>query len=67
MSAARDLAHQDISDAKFGLVQLDGDNFDADIASPNGKSSTHSLAMLIMQPETRDEDGSQDTINNLKN
>ena len=33
-----------------GLIQMVVDNFDADISSQNGKISTHSLAMLIMQP-----------------
>ena len=42
VAAAKDLAEQGISDAKHGLVQVVSDNFDTDIASPNGKASTHS-------------------------
>ena len=36
------------------LVQVVVDNFDADIHSPNGKTSTHSLAMIVAQPSTPD-------------
>jgi hypothetical protein len=38
-----------------GLVQVVVDNFDAEISSPNGKLSTHSLAVLLTQPETDDQ------------
>ena len=41
---------QGISDARHGLVQVVVDNFDTDISSPNGKLSTHSLAMIVTQP-----------------
>ena len=50
VSSAKDLAEQGMSDAKHGLVQVVSDNFDTDISSPNGKASTHSLAMIVMQP-----------------
>ena len=36
--------------AKDGMVQVMVDNFDTDISSPNGKLSTHSLAMILTQP-----------------
>ena len=51
VSAASDVVKQGISDAK----QIVSENFDSDISSPNGKSSTHSLAMIIMQPAGGDE------------
>ena len=35
-----------------GLVQIIADNFDADMSSPNGKISTHSLAMIECFPES---------------
>ena len=41
-----------ISDASEGLVQEVVDNFDAEISSQNGKVSTHSLAVLVTQPES---------------
>ena len=42
-----------ISKAENGLVQIVVDNFDADISSPNGNLSTHSLATIIMQPSNK--------------
>lgn len=36
-------------DIKEGLVQAVADNFDANISSPNGLKSTHSLALLMTQ------------------
>ena len=39
-----------------GLIQHVADNFDADMWSPNGKVSTHSLAMIECYP------GSENTI-----
>ena len=42
-----------ISDSTDGLVQVVVDNFDADISSQNGKLSTHSLAVLVTQPENK--------------
>ena len=38
-----------------GLIQVVVDNFDANISSQNGKSSTHALAMIITQPGQDDE------------
>ena len=35
-----------------GLVQIVVVNFDAEIHSPNGKLSTHSLAMILTQPSS---------------
>lgn len=52
VAASTSITHQGISDAKSGLVQVVADNFDCDISSPNGKASTHSLAMIVMQPST---------------
>ena len=42
---------QGISDSNSGLIQVVVDNFDADISSQNGKLSTHSLAVLVTQPD----------------
>jgi len=39
-----------ISEVEDGLGQVVIDNFDAEIASQNGKLSTHSLAALLTQP-----------------
>ena len=49
-----------------GLVQVDGDNFDIDISSPNGKLSTHSLALLVTQPDTNNVEIDIDTIRRLR-
>jgi hypothetical protein len=53
-SAARESTHNSslkaISINNSGMVQVIVDNFDADISSQNGKMSTHSLAVLVMQP-----------------
>ena len=35
-----------------GLIQHIADHFDADMSSPNGKVSTHSLAMIECFPES---------------
>ena len=40
-----------ICDAREGLIQSLADNFDANINSSNGMLSTHSLAILLTQPE----------------
>ncbi len=48
-AASREKHLQGLMDSKVGLVQTVADNFDANIASPNGLKSTHSLALLITQ------------------
>ena len=53
--ASSSISSQGISDAKSGLVQVVADNFDCDISSPNGNTSTHSLAMIIMQPSSNND------------
>ena len=50
VSAAKSAELTAISKVKDGLVQVVVDNFDADIASQNGKLSTHSLAVVLTQP-----------------
>ena len=50
MIASKEPRVHGISSAEDGLVQTVVDNFDADIHSPNGKLSTHSLAMILTQP-----------------
>ena len=52
LKATKDLKLDGIHEGRFGLIQTVADNFDADISSQNGKNTTHSLAMLITQPET---------------
>ena len=64
--AARDPSVHGISSAESGLVQTIVDNFDADIHSPNGKLSTHSLAMILTQPSTPGNETDADTIERLK-
>ena len=48
-AASNDRQLQGLMDGKFGLVQTVADNFDANIASPNGLKSIHSLALLVTQ------------------
>ena len=64
--AAKDPSVHGISSAESGLVQTIVDNFDADIHSPNGKLSTHSLAMILTQPSTPGNETDADTIERLK-
>lgn len=45
---------QGLMDSKVGLVQAVADNFDANIASPNGLKATHSLALLLTQIQDDD-------------
>ena len=63
--AAKDPSVHWISSAESGLVQTIVDNFDADIHSPNGKLSTHSLAMILTQPSTPGNETDADTIDRL--
>ena len=49
--ASKNTKYTAISRAEDGLVQIVADNFDADISSQNGKLSTHSLAMIVTQPD----------------
>ena len=48
-AASRHHSLQGIMGSDVGLVQTVADNFDANIASPNGLKSTHSLALLVTQ------------------
>ena len=64
--AAKDPSVHGISNAESGLVQTLVDNFDAYIHSPNGKLSTHSLAMILTQPSTPGNETNADTIERLK-
>ena len=65
VAAAIDPSQQGIADVNDGLVQVICDNFDADISSPSGKLSTHSLAMIITQPNHKDVI-QKDTISRLR-
>lgn len=64
MIASKEPSVHGISSAEVGLVQTVVDNFDADIHSPNGKLSTHSLAMILTQP-TGDHGDDTNTIERL--
>ena len=55
-AASRERHLQGLMDSKVGLVQTVADNFDANIASPNGLKSTHSLALLQTQLQEYTED-----------
>ena len=60
-------ANQETSDSKDGLVQIVADNFDSDMSSPHGKlSTTHSMAMIIMQPTRTSDKPKCETIPWLK-
>ena len=48
VAAAKSAELTAISKIEDGLVQAVVNNFDADTASQNGKSSTHSLAVLYL-------------------
>ena len=37
-----------------GIVQVVADNFDCNISSMNGKKQTHSLAMIVVQPDNNE-------------
>ena len=50
VAAKDEFTQQSTTNNTSGLIQIVVDNFDTPIASMNGKSSTHSLAMIIMQP-----------------
>ena len=59
-------ANQGISDSKDSLIQIVADNCNGDISSPNGKLSTHSMAMIIMQPARNSDKPQCETIPQLK-
>ena len=56
---------QRLSNVNSSFVQVVCDNFDAQISSPNGKATTHSLAMIFMHPSTKDVTTSEDRIPRL--
>ena len=60
-AAVADFKLSGIFNADDGLVQAIMDNFDADIASQNGKQSTHSLAVLLTQYSQSSEEGVEQT------
>lgn len=65
-ATAKDLAQQGLCTATSGLVQAVYGNFDADISS-NGKLSTYSLALIMMQSSSNEETPQDDRIRRLKN
>ncbi len=54
-----------IRDNRAGLIQVVADNFDADISSQNGKLSTHSLALIVTQPATTDNEFNRESTERL--
>ena len=52
LAAKNNMQLSGIHDGDCGLIQAVADNFDASISSQNGKLTTHSLAMLIAQPQS---------------
>jgi hypothetical protein len=48
-TAATSIDPSPIGSANDGLIQAIADNFDAEVASPKGLTSTHSLALLMTQ------------------
>ena len=66
VAAAKQPSVHGISGAESDLVQTVVDNCDADIHSPNGKLSTHSLAMILVQPSGTHDDHDPDTIVSMK-
>lgn len=50
VAAVDDFSVHGVKDSTKGLTQVIVDNFDADIHSANGKLSTHSLGMIVIQP-----------------
>lgn len=48
-AASKEKNLQGLMDSRTGLIQTVADNFDTNIASPNGLKSTHSLALLLTQ------------------
>ena len=66
IAATEEIDLTGISSEQSGLVQVIADNFDADISSQNGKLSTHSLAVLLTQPEEKEaENKIRDTIKRI--
>ena len=55
-AAATSIDPSPIGSADDGLIQAIADNFDAEVASPNGLTSTHSLALLITQSQHSQQD-----------
>ena len=64
VSATKTQKTHGIANSEDGMIQVVVDNFDTDIYSPNGKLSTHSLAMIVTQPQ-KDEESYEDTMPRL--
>lgn len=54
-----------IGSCNNGMVQVIVDNFDAEISSPNGKLSTHSLAIILTQPTKLSQTFSRESIDRM--
>ena len=62
VAASTDTSSLGISGTGGAMVQVVVDNFYRDISSPNGKSSTHSLAMILTQPMKDQDVPLQETV-----
>ena len=56
MTATKDIKLSGINEESVALIQAVTDNFDADKSSPDGKVTTHALAMLTTQPTNAADD-----------
>ena len=54
-AASQDVSLRGISNTSKGFIQAVVDNFDTNISSPNGLRSTHTLALLLVQPNDTNE------------
>jgi hypothetical protein len=64
-SALTEMEFLGIVNADHGLMQVVVDNFDTDIYSQNGKVTTHSLAMLVTQPEEEEVTNTQKSLKRI--
>lgn len=66
VAKSMDIKQQGISGSNNGLLQVIGDNYDTTISSQNGKLSTHSIGMIVIQPKSPNDEDSYDKIRRLK-
>ena len=66
VATKEDINMEAIKHADNGMIQVIVDNFDVDISSQNGKLSTHSLAVLVTQPDTKQCKTESATIRRIK-
>ena len=64
-AAVSNIDRLEIQAEKSTMIQVVVDNFDADIASQNGKVSTHSLAMILTQNERTDSGSNESAVSDI--